>query len=128
MVDVTAAPENGGSFMGRTRGALRSMRSVLGGGGEYLQGLSNRLNTALSSSVEDSEPTTLSTGTSQTSKPPPAVRMAAANAINGVSPLPAPEVHDEFLEAKKNLRFSRFVFYFFLFLTFSSLLKELKKN
>ncbi|XP_014208322.1 uncharacterized protein KIAA0513 [Copidosoma floridanum] len=108
MVDVTAAPESGGSFMGRTRGALRSMRSVLGGGGEYLQGLSNRLNTALSSSVEDSEPTTLSTGTSQTSKPPPAVRMAAANAINGLSPLPAPEVHDEFLEAKKKLRFPRF--------------------
>uniref|UniRef100_A0ABD2WII8 SBF1/SBF2 domain-containing protein n=1 Tax=Trichogramma kaykai TaxID=54128 RepID=A0ABD2WII8_9HYME len=71
MVDATAVLTStpncdGDSFMRRTRGALRSMRSVLGGGGEYLQGLSTRLGTALSSSHDESDPTTSpSTQTSQ---------------------------------------------------------------
>ncbi|XP_024937463.1 uncharacterized protein KIAA0513 isoform X2 [Cephus cinctus] len=61
MVDVAAAlpsTTGGGSLMGRTRGALKSMRSALGGGGEYLQGLGNRIGSALSSSLEESELTT----------------------------------------------------------------------
>lgn len=60
MVDVTTAlPSNGGgSLIGRTRGALRSVRSALGGSGEYLQGLGNRIGSALSSSLEESELTT----------------------------------------------------------------------
>ncbi|KAG5309991.1 MAL2 Maltase, partial [Acromyrmex insinuator] len=54
MVDVTTAlPSNGrASLIGRTRGALRS------GSGEYLQGLGNRIGSALSSSLEESELTT----------------------------------------------------------------------
>ncbi|KAK0181963.1 hypothetical protein PV327_000140 [Microctonus hyperodae] len=69
MVDVTAAltSNEGGSLMGRTRGALRSMRSALGGGGEYLQGLGSRIGSALSSSFEDSEVTT---SASSPSSPP----------------------------------------------------------
>ncbi|XP_046737642.1 uncharacterized protein KIAA0513 isoform X4 [Diprion similis] len=70
MVDVAAAipvTNGGGSLMGRTRGALRSMRSALGGGGEYLQGLGSRLGSALSSSLEDSE---LTTTPSSPSSPP----------------------------------------------------------
>lgn len=60
MVDVTTAlPSNGeGSLIGRTRGALRSVRSALGESGEYLQGLGNRIGSALSSSLEESELTT----------------------------------------------------------------------
>ncbi|KAJ8680496.1 hypothetical protein QAD02_016283 [Eretmocerus hayati] len=73
MVDVRPAlpSTQQDSFLGRTKGALRSMRSVLGGGSEYLQGLSNRFNTALSSSFEDSEHTTPSTQTSHTDPPIP---------------------------------------------------------
>lgn len=41
--------------MGRTKGALRSMRTALGGGGEYLQDLSNRIGTALTTSLDESE-------------------------------------------------------------------------
>ncbi|XP_048507457.1 uncharacterized protein KIAA0513 isoform X2 [Athalia rosae] len=72
MVDVaaampTAAGNGSGSLMGRTRGALRSMRSVLGGGGEYLQGLGSRLGSALSSSLDESE---LTTTPSSPSSPP----------------------------------------------------------
>lgn len=57
MVDIpTALPSTEtGSFMGRTKGALRSMRSVLGEGGEYLQGLGNRIGSALSNSLEESD-------------------------------------------------------------------------
>ncbi|XP_033226164.1 uncharacterized protein KIAA0513 isoform X2 [Belonocnema kinseyi] len=56
MVDVTTAlPADTGSLMGRTRGAFRSMRSVLGEGGEYLQGLGNRIGSALSNSLEESD-------------------------------------------------------------------------
>ncbi|XP_011153386.1 uncharacterized protein KIAA0513 isoform X1 [Harpegnathos saltator] len=71
MVDVTTAlPSNGGgSLIGRTRGALRSVRSALGGSGEYLQGLGNRIGSALSSSLEESELTT--TPSSPPSSPPP---------------------------------------------------------
>ncbi|KYN21679.1 hypothetical protein ALC57_05944 [Trachymyrmex cornetzi] len=60
MVDVTTAlPSNGGaSLIGRTRGALRSVRTALGGSGEYLQGLGNRIGSALSNSLEESELTT----------------------------------------------------------------------
>ncbi|KAG5343522.1 MAL1 Maltase, partial [Acromyrmex charruanus] len=60
MVDVTTAlPSNGrASLIGRTRGALRSVRTALGGSGEYLQGLGNRIGSALSSSLEESELTT----------------------------------------------------------------------
>ncbi|XP_011303672.1 uncharacterized protein KIAA0513 isoform X2 [Fopius arisanus] len=60
MVDVTAPlpSTNGGSLMGKTRGALKSMRTALGGGGEYLQGLGNRIGSALSSSFEESDITT----------------------------------------------------------------------
>ena len=63
MVDVTTAlPSNGGgSIMGRTKGALKSMRSALGGGGEYLQDLGNRIGTALSNSLEESDLRTPST-------------------------------------------------------------------
>lgn len=56
MFDVTTAlPADTGSLMGRTRGAFRSMRSVLGEGGEYLQGLGNRIGSALSNSLEESD-------------------------------------------------------------------------
>lgn len=57
MVDVTTAlPSTGGaSLIGQT---LKSVRSVLGGSGEYLQGLGNRIGSALSSSLEESELTT----------------------------------------------------------------------
>lgn len=70
MVDVTTAlPSNGGeSLIGRTRGALRSVRSALGGSGEYLQGLGNRIGSALSSSLEENELTT--TSFSSPSSPP----------------------------------------------------------
>lgn len=68
MVDITTnlPTADDGTLMGRTRGALRSMRSVLGGGGEYLQGLGSRIGSALSSSFEDSEITSPSTPTSPT--------------------------------------------------------------
>ena len=69
MVDVTTAiPTDTGSLMGRTRGALRSMRSVLGEGGEYLQGLGNRIGSALSNSLEENDLTTPSS-----SSPPQAL-------------------------------------------------------
>lgn len=59
MVDVTTAPSTGGvSLIGRTRGALRSVKSALGGSGEYLQGLGSRIGSVLSSSLEESELTT----------------------------------------------------------------------
>ncbi|XP_043271788.1 uncharacterized protein KIAA0513 isoform X2 [Venturia canescens] len=69
MVDVTSAlPSNGsGSLMCRTRGALKSMKSALGGGGEYLQGLGNRIGSALSSSLEESD---LGTSSTPASSPP----------------------------------------------------------
>ncbi|XP_076748589.1 uncharacterized protein KIAA0513-like isoform X1 [Xylocopa sonorina] len=73
MVDVTAAPPStgGASLIGRTRGALRSVRSALGGSGEYLQGLSNRIGSVLSSSLEESELTTTpSTPPSSPQAPP----------------------------------------------------------
>lgn len=68
-MDVSAAlPSNDGStLIGRTRGALRSMRSALGGGSEYLQGLSNRIGEALSSSFEESD---LNTSPSSPPTPP----------------------------------------------------------
>ena len=70
MVDVTTAlpSANSGSLMGKTRGALRSMRSALGEGGEYLQGLGNRIGFALSNSLEESDLTTPSS-----SSPPQAL-------------------------------------------------------
>ncbi|XP_043474137.1 uncharacterized protein KIAA0513 isoform X3 [Leptopilina heterotoma] len=57
MVDITTAlpSTDAGTFMGRTKGALRSMRSVLGEGGEYLQGLGNKIGSALSNSLEESD-------------------------------------------------------------------------
>ncbi|CAG5107336.1 Similar to Kiaa0513: Uncharacterized protein KIAA0513 (Mus musculus) [Cotesia congregata] len=60
MVDVTSnlPSTNGTTLMGRTKGALKTMRTALGGGGEYLQGLGSRIGSALSSSFEDSEVTT----------------------------------------------------------------------
>lgn len=60
MVDITTAlPSTGGaSLIGRTRGALRSVKSALGGSGEYLQGLGSRIGSALSNSLEESELTT----------------------------------------------------------------------
>ncbi|KAG8036513.1 hypothetical protein G9C98_003835 [Cotesia typhae] len=60
MVDVTTnlPSSNGTTLMGRTKGALKTMRTALGGGGEYLQGLGSRIGSALSSSFEDSEVTT----------------------------------------------------------------------
>jgi len=72
MMDVTTAlPSNGGdSLIGRTRGALRSMRSALGGSGEYLQGLGNRIGSALSSSLEESELTTTPSSTPSSSRAP----------------------------------------------------------
>ncbi|XP_076298019.1 uncharacterized protein KIAA0513-like isoform X1 [Lasioglossum baleicum] len=73
MVDVTTAlPSNGeATLIGRTRGALRSVRSALGGSGEYLQGLGNRIGSALSSSLEESEITTTpSTPPSSPQAPP----------------------------------------------------------
>jgi len=75
MVDVTTAlPSNGsGSLIGRTRGALKSMRSALGGSGEYLQGLGNRIGSALSSSLEESELTTTPSSTPSSSRAPPQV-------------------------------------------------------
>lgn len=104
MVDVTAAPEAGGSFMGRTRGALRSMRSVLGGGGEYLQGLGNRLGTALSSSLEESDPTTSpSTQTSQTQPGQAAAQARPPLPLGPVGPTPG---KDE-LDARRKLRFPK---------------------
>ena len=111
MVDVRAAPASAAAssnvgFMGRTRGALRSMRSVLGGGGEYLQGLSNKLGTALSSSIEDSDPTSPSTQTSQTphNKPPPKL----------ITPVAAVGKTEENVDARKKLRFPRFLEFFIL--------------
>ncbi|XP_058808054.1 uncharacterized protein KIAA0513 isoform X2 [Phymastichus coffea] len=97
MVDVTAAPSSAesSSFMGRTKGALRSMRSVLGGGGEYLQGLSSRIGTALSSSIEESDPTSPSTQTSQT--------QPAKASINNITPIANDKV-----DARRKLRFPRF--------------------
>ncbi|XP_025074045.1 uncharacterized protein LOC105427043 [Pogonomyrmex barbatus] len=73
MVDVTTAlPSNGGaSLIGRTRGALRSVRSALGGSGEYLQGLGNRIGSALSSSLEESELTTTPSSPSSPPQAPP---------------------------------------------------------
>ncbi|XP_015183313.1 PREDICTED: uncharacterized protein KIAA0513 isoform X1 [Polistes dominula] len=70
MVDVTTAlPSSaGGSLIGRTRGALRTVRSALGGSGEYLQGLGNRIGSALSNSLEENE---LTTPSSTPSSPPP---------------------------------------------------------
>ncbi|XP_011868320.1 PREDICTED: uncharacterized protein KIAA0513 isoform X1 [Vollenhovia emeryi] len=75
MVDVTTAlPSNGGaSLIGRTRGALRSVRSALGGSGEYLQGLGNRIGSALSSSLEESELTTTPSSPSSSPQAPPQV-------------------------------------------------------
>ncbi|CAK9825381.1 Uncharacterized protein KIAA0513 [Anthophora retusa] len=73
MVDVTTAlPSTGGaSLIGRTRGALRSVRSALGGSGEYLQGLGSRIGSVLSSSLEESELTTTpSTPPSSPQAPP----------------------------------------------------------
>ncbi|XP_076231114.1 uncharacterized protein KIAA0513-like isoform X2 [Calliopsis andreniformis] len=78
MVDITTAlPSTGGaSLIGRTRGALRSVKSALGGSGEYLQGLGSRIGSALSSSLEESELTTTTStppsspqAPSQTAKP-----------------------------------------------------------
>lgn len=73
MVDVTTAPPSngGGSLMGRTRGALRSVRSALGGSGEYLQGLGNRIGSALSSSLEESELTTTPSSPASSPQAPP---------------------------------------------------------
>ncbi|KAK2587029.1 hypothetical protein KPH14_010989 [Odynerus spinipes] len=70
MVDVTTAlpSTTGNSLIGRTRGALRSVRSALGESGEYLQGLGNRIGSALSSSLEENE---LTTPSSTPSSPPP---------------------------------------------------------
>lgn len=101
MVDVTAAPEPG-SFMGRTRGALRSMRSVLGGGGEYLQGLGNRIGTALSSSLEESDPTT--SPSTQTSQTQPAGAKAGQQPQQQVEKDAAAAE----LDARRKLRFPRF--------------------
>lgn len=73
MVDVTTAmPSAGGaSLIGRTRGALRSVKSALGGSGEYLQGLGSRIGSVLSSSLEESELTTTpSTPPSSPQAPP----------------------------------------------------------
>ncbi|XP_015432647.1 PREDICTED: uncharacterized protein KIAA0513 isoform X1 [Dufourea novaeangliae] len=73
MVDVTTAPPStgGASLIGRTRGALKSVRSALGGSGEYLQGLGSRIGSALSSSLEESELTTTpSTPPSSPQAPP----------------------------------------------------------
>ncbi|XP_012164677.2 uncharacterized protein KIAA0513 isoform X1 [Bombus affinis] len=73
MVDVTTAlPSTGGaSLIGRTRGALRSVKSALGGSGEYLQGLGSRIGSVLSSSLEESELTTTpSTSPSSPQAPP----------------------------------------------------------
>ncbi|XP_043675506.1 uncharacterized protein LOC122632594 isoform X3 [Vespula pensylvanica] len=69
MVDVTTAlPSSAGdSLIGRTRGALRTVRSALGGSGEYLQGLGNRIGSALSNSLEENE---LTTPSSTPSSPP----------------------------------------------------------
>ncbi|KAH0568472.1 uncharacterized protein KIAA0513 isoform X1 [Cotesia glomerata] len=66
MVDVTTnlPSSNGTTLMGRTKGALKTMRTALGGGGEYLQGLGSRIGSALSSSFEDSEVTTPSSSPS----------------------------------------------------------------
>lgn len=60
MVDMTTALQNTGSasLIGRTKGALRSVRTALGGSGEYLQGLGSKIGSALGSSLEDSELTT----------------------------------------------------------------------
>ncbi|XP_076664272.1 uncharacterized protein KIAA0513-like isoform X4 [Andrena cerasifolii] len=77
MVDVTTAlpPTGGASLIGRTRGALRSVRSALGGSGEYLQGLGNRIGSALSSSLEESELTaTPSTSPTSPQAPPATVK------------------------------------------------------
>lgn len=77
MVDVTTAlpPTGGASLIGRTRGALRSVRSALGGSGEYLQGLGNRIGSALSSSLEESELTaTPSTSPTSPQAPPQTVK------------------------------------------------------
>ncbi|XP_076388330.1 uncharacterized protein KIAA0513 isoform X1 [Megachile rotundata] len=73
MVDVTTAPPptGGASLIGRTRGALRSVRSALGGSGEYLQGLGSKIGSVLSSSLEESELTTTpSTPPSSPQAPP----------------------------------------------------------
>lgn len=69
MVDVTTPLPStaGGSLIGRTRGALRTVRSALGGSGEYLQGLGNRIGSALSNSLEENE---LTTPSSTPSSPP----------------------------------------------------------
>ncbi|XP_017886532.1 uncharacterized protein KIAA0513 isoform X2 [Ceratina calcarata] len=73
MVDVTTAPPStgGASLIGRTRGALRSVRSALGGSGEYLQGLGSRIGSVLSSSLEESELTTTSSTPSSSPQAPP---------------------------------------------------------
>ncbi|XP_077277563.1 uncharacterized protein KIAA0513-like isoform X3 [Temnothorax americanus] len=75
MVDVTTALLSNGrvSLIGRTRGALRSVRSALGGSGEYLQGLGNRIGSALSSSLEESELTTTPSSLSLSPQAPPQV-------------------------------------------------------
>ncbi|OXU17382.1 hypothetical protein TSAR_009931 [Trichomalopsis sarcophagae] len=111
MVDVTSAPASAetGSFMGRTRGALRSMRSVLGGGGEYLQGLGNRIGTALSSSLEESDPTT--SPSTQTSQTKPGARAALHKQQQKQQQLEkdatATAAATE-LDARRKLRFPRF--------------------
>ncbi|XP_012271439.1 uncharacterized protein KIAA0513 [Orussus abietinus] len=81
MVDVTTAlpSTNGISLMGRTKGALKSMKSALGGGGEYLQGLGNRIGSALSSSLEESEITT--TPSSPPSPPHPTIQASKEQEI-----------------------------------------------
>lgn len=82
MVDVAGALSSTTreSFMGRTRGALKSMRSALGGGGEYLQGLGSRLGSALSSSLEESE---LTTTPSSPSSPHPTAQVVNLEAEIG---------------------------------------------
>ncbi|XP_066589703.1 uncharacterized protein KIAA0513 isoform X2 [Prorops nasuta] len=73
MVDVAAAlPSSGGSLIGRTRGALRSMRSALGD----LQDLGNRIGSALSNSLEESDLTT--TPSSHPSSPLEAAQVSKA--------------------------------------------------
>ncbi|XP_063985464.1 uncharacterized protein KIAA0513 isoform X1 [Diachasmimorpha longicaudata] len=81
MVDVTTPlpSTNGGSLMGKTRGALKSMRTALGGGGEYLQGLGNRIGSAISSSFEESDITTPS------SPPSPAGNDLGKDQVDGVA-------------------------------------------
>lgn len=81
------------------------MRSVLGGGGEYLQGLGNRIGTALSSSLEESDPTTSpSTQTSQT-------HPAAKAAQQQQQPVEKDATATAELDARRKLRFPRLLRY-----------------